>query len=152
MTCRPCSGQNYRDAVRAVQPKRHVGLMKAVLGRLRLQTLLEDKTLKARLAQAGWRRQAAAVGFVFARIAVPIAMAVLALLYLSTPGFAHWTVSSKLLACLGAAAFGAYLPNLMLANTISKRQQVLSRSFPDALDLMVICVEAGVPSKPPFSA
>jgi tight adherence protein C len=32
----------------------------------------------------------------------------------------------------------------MLTNTITKRQQALSRSFPDALDLMVICVEAGV--------
>lgn len=126
------------------QAKRHVGVMKAVLNRLKLQNLLEDKTLRARLAQAGWRHQGAAVVFVFARIAAPIGMMILALVYLSTPGFATWSVSGKLMACGGAALFGAYLPNLMLTNAITKRQQTLARAFPDALDLMVICVEAGV--------
>ncbi|HLN25754.1 MAG TPA: type II secretion system F family protein [Patescibacteria group bacterium] len=126
------------------QPKRHVGLMRMVLGRLKLQNMLEDRDLKAKLAQAGWRRQSAAVVFVFGRIALPIVMLVLTLLYLSSPGFATWQTSSKMLACLGAAVFGAYLPALMLSNTITKRQKALERSFPDALDLMVICVEAGV--------
>ncbi len=126
------------------QAKRHVGLMKAVLDRLKLQNLIEDKELKARLAQAGWRRQSAAVVFVFARVVVPIAMLVLALLYLSAPGFATWKVSSKLVVCLLAAVFGAYLPSILLTNAIKRRQFALSRAFPDALDLMVICVEAGV--------
>jgi tight adherence protein C len=126
------------------QARRHVGLMRAVLNRLKLQNMLDDKTLRAKLALAGWRRQSAAVGFVFARIALPIVMLLVALLYLSNPAYAMWQMSTKLLVCLVAAVFGAYLPNLLLSNTITKRQQKLSRAFPDALDLMVICVEAGV--------
>ena len=125
------------------QATRHVGVMKAVLDRLKLQNLLEDEKLKNRLAQAGWRRQGAAVVFIFSRIALPIVMLVLSLIYLSAPGFATWQTSSKLIVCLLAATFGGYLPNLLLANAIAKRQQILARAFPDALDLMVICVEAG---------
>ncbi len=125
------------------QAKRHVGLMKAVLDRLKLQNLLDNKALRARLAQAGWRQQEAAVILVFARIAVPVVMIVLALLYLSTPGFADWRATGKLVVCVLSGAFGAYLPNLLLTNAITKRQQALTRAFPNALDLMVICVEAG---------
>jgi tight adherence protein C len=126
------------------QPNRHVGMMRAVVDRLKLQTLLEDRALRARLAQAGWRKRSAAVVFVFARVAVPIGMMVLTLLYLSTPGFAAWKFSIKLMVCLIAAIVSAYLPHLMVANAVTKRQKALSRAFPDALDLMVICVEAGV--------
>lgn len=127
------------------QLTRHVGLMKSLLGRLRLQTMLDDKDLRAKLAQAGWRRPSAAVGFVFARIAGPLIFAVVALLYVSSnPAFSQWPVATKAMVCLGCATFGAYLPNVMLSNTITKRQFALSRAFPDALDLMVICVESGL--------
>jgi tight adherence protein C len=126
------------------QPKRHIGMMKAVLDRLKLQTLLDDKDLKTKLAQAGWRGRTSSVMFVFARVAVPIAMLVLALLYLSTPGFASWAFSTKLMVSLIAGILSAYLPQLMLTNAIGKRQKALARAFPDALDLMVICVDAGV--------
>jgi tight adherence protein C len=124
--------------------KRHVGLMKAVLGRLKLQAMLNDKGLRARLAQAGWRRQSAVVTLVFARIAVPLVMLGLAILYMASPAFDQWTVGGKLAAYGGAAGFGALLPGLLLSNAITKRQKLLNRAFPDALDLMVICVEAGL--------
>jgi len=126
------------------QVKRHVGLMKAVLGRLKLQTMIDDRELRARLAQAGWRRQSSAVTFIFARIAVPVVLLLLALLYMSNPAFAAWKLGSKLAIYGGTTLFGAYLPSLMLTNAITKRKKLLSRAFPDALDLMVICVEAGL--------
>lgn len=126
------------------QPRRHVSLMRAVVDRLRLQNMLESKDLRSKLAQAGWRRPSAPVTFVFARIAGPLVMGVLCLLYLSAPAFAAWTVLGKLSVCAAAAVGGAYAPYLALANMVTKRQQTLARSFPDALDLMVICVEAGL--------
>ena len=45
---------------------------------------------------------------------------------------------------LCAAAFGYYLPNMVLKNIIMRRQRELFESFPDALDLMTVCVEAGL--------
>jgi tight adherence protein C len=50
----------------------------------------------------------------------------------------------KLLICAMAAAVGYFIPGILVANTIKKRQQQIIRGFPDALDLMVICVEAGI--------
>jgi tight adherence protein C len=44
---------------------------------------------------------------------------------------------------IGAAALGFYLPNIWLMRETSKRQQIIRLSLPDALDLMVVCVEAG---------
>ncbi|UUZ47572.1 type II secretion system F family protein [Massilia sp. B-10] len=49
-----------------------------------------------------------------------------------------------LLYLLLAATFGTYLPNLLLRNAIGRRQNEIFESFPDALDLMTICVEAGL--------
>ena len=126
------------------QPTRHVNLMKQILERLNLQNLIESKELKAKLAQAGWRRRTAPVIFVFSRTALPIVMLVLAMVYLSAPGFATWKLTSKLIVAVLAAAFGFYLPDILVTNTITKRQKMLARAFADGLDLMVICVEAGL--------
>jgi tight adherence protein C len=127
------------------QLQRHIGLMKSVLDRLRLQNLLENKELRAKLAQAGWRRPSAVVAFVFARVALPLVLLGLTLLYFSAnPYFAAWPWQQRFLAAFVGAIVGAGLPGVMLKNTIQKRQFALSRAFPDALDLMVICVEAGL--------
>lgn len=132
------------------QPRAHVGVMKSVLSRLNLTDVLEAKELKLKLQQAGWRRSGTAVKFTFARIAAPIILFALALLYVSGP-LAHLAGFSKTMICMLALVGGAYLPNMLLTNAIQKRQKVLSRAFPDALDLMVICVEAGVSIEAAFA-
>ncbi len=125
------------------QPKRHVGLMRAVLARLNLQDMLEAKDLRMKLAQAGWRHQTAAVTYTFSRVAAPVVLLALALLYASS-ALAHASFMVRSLVVLGGLAVGLYLPQLMLANAVQKRQQALTAAFPDTLDLMVICVEAGL--------
>ncbi len=134
------------------QPKRHVGVMRAVLDRLKLQNLIEAKTLKRSLAQAGWRRPSAAVTFIFSRIATPVVLTIITLVFVSSsPGFASKTFAVKMMICAGAAAVGYYLPAILLKNTITKRQKALSLGFPDALDLMVICVDAGLSIEAAFN-
>ena len=46
--------------------------------------------------------------------------------------------------CVGAAWFGLQAPMLFLKNAISKRQLQIKRAFPDALDLLLICIESGM--------
>jgi tight adherence protein C len=58
--------------------------------------------------------------------------------------FAEWPVVRTLIGTCIAAALGYYLPALQLASKISKRQTNVLKSLPDALDLMVVCVEAGL--------
>lgn len=125
------------------QPKRHVGLMKGVLDRLKLQEMLEARDLKSRLSQAGWRQPGAAVTYMFSRLAGPVLMLAFALLYAHSV-MAHAAVAVKWLVVAGGGVVGFYLPPLLLTNAVQKRQMALARSFPDALDLLVICVEAGL--------
>jgi tight adherence protein C len=133
--------QSYRG--NRFQAKRHVNLMKAVVERMNVREMLEARELKLRLAQAGFRQNSAQVTYVFARVAVPVVGLVVALVYV-TLFFPDWTFLQQSLAVLGVATAGNYLPNLLLANAVQKRQQAIARGFPDALDLMVICVEAGL--------
>ena len=46
--------------------------------------------------------------------------------------------------CLAATYFGMQLPSLFLKNKIAQRQLSIKRAFPDALDLLLICVESGM--------
>jgi len=120
-----------------------IALMRAVVDRLNLQTLLEAKALKDQLAQAGWRGQSAPLTYIFARVAVPVLLLALGLLYAGTV-FSHLPLQVRLLVLAGAATLGFYLPSIFLVNAIQKRQFLLSRGLPDALDLIVICVDAGL--------
>lgn len=99
---------------------------------------------KQRLQQAGYRGQGAMVTFLFFRLVAPLTFMVLALFYLFVvDDFGQdWPV------LLGAVVFATYVgvkaPELFLKNQKSKRQLQMKRAFPDALDLMLICVESGM--------
>ncbi|NBS47573.1 MAG: type II secretion system F family protein [Betaproteobacteria bacterium] len=94
--------------------------------------------------------------FLNAGIASPHALAsyfgLKALLTLSLPllalvalGWLGVTLDLWVAACLlGLAAAGYYLPNLLLAQAVRRRQRELFEAFPDALDLMRVCMEAGL--------
>src|SRR5580700_5500604 len=57
----------------------------------------------------------------------------------------------KLLAAVGAALFGYYLPDIFVSNRIQSRRDSIMRAFPDALDLMLICVESGMSIESSFT-
>jgi len=56
----------------------------------------------------------------------------------------EYSTLTKISICIGAAYFGVYSPNLFLKNKIQRRQLSIRRAFPDALDLLLICVESGM--------
>lgn len=125
------------------QAKRHVGMMKAVIAKLNLQELLEARELKLKLARAGYRHANAAVTFIFARVALPVVLMALALLYVYSPGFGDHPNTTRLMVALSAFIVGSFLPPIWLSNLAQRRKKLLVRAFPEALDLLVICVEAG---------
>jgi len=128
---------------RTLIPTRHEGMMRAIVNTFKMENLLQAKELRLKLMQAGWRHPSTPVKFIFARIALPIALALGAFIYMyvAKPEAA---MEVRLGVTLVAAVIGYYMPILWLANTIQKRQEALRRGFPDTLDLMVICVEAGM--------
>jgi len=135
---------------RRLQPGRSESWMRAVLTKLKMQDMLEAKDLKRRLIQAGWRGTAAPVTFIFARLVGPIALGGFAWFYVWRV-FPDWTWQKVGLAAVAAAFIGYLLPTLMLSNAVQKRQKILTRAFPDALDLMTICVEAGMSVEAAFN-
>jgi tight adherence protein C len=135
---------------RRLQPGRSESAMRAVIKRLRLQDMLEAKDLKRSLIQAGWRKSSAPVTYIFLRIVLPLVLLGVAAFY-AWEVFPDWSPLKKWLVVLVAGGFGFLLPRLMLTNAVQKRQKTLTRAFPDALDLMVICVEAGMSIEAAFN-
>lgn len=116
----------------------------------KLNELLEAKELRTQMARAGLRGQRAAVNFVFARVATPVILLLIAALYMFT-AFAAKPLYIKLAGILVATYIGYNLPVILLRNRITKRQQKLQRAYPDALDLIVICVESGMSVEAAFA-
>ena len=118
--------------------------MKQIVDQFSLSKWLNTETAKLQLAQAGFRGPQAEVGFLFFRLVAPCAFFLLTLLYV----FAIAHLSYPTIIKFGAAVFAAYLgikaPEVYLRNKISKRQLSMRRAFPDALDLLLICVESGM--------
>jgi tight adherence protein C len=135
---------------RRLQPTRSESQMRFIINKLRLGDMLEQKDLKRRLIQGGMRSNSAPVTFTFVRLALPLAIAVLAFFYIMSL-FPDWSTQMKLLAALVGGAFGWLLPTIFLTNAVQKRQKILTRSLPDALDLMVICVESGMSIEAAFN-
>lgn len=123
------------------QPKRQ---LRSVVDRLNLKNALADEKTMARLRVAGLRGQQALYVFLFARLVVPIILFGLALLYFFGLANTEHPAGIKLSASLVAAMIGFYLPNIYVKNRTTNRQQSIRMAWPDALDLMLICVESGM--------
>lgn len=121
-----------------------VGAMKEIVDRFKLLQSEQTQKAKALLVTAGYRNQDALVMFTFAKLAVPVIMLVLAATIIYGLKFMPNNPIGQMLALLVSAVAGFYLPNIMVTNTATKRQQSIQKALPDALDLLVICAEAGL--------
>ncbi|OCO98790.1 MULTISPECIES: type II secretion system F family protein [unclassified Ensifer] len=119
--------------------------IRQIVERLNLRTaLVDDKTVN-RLKMAGFRSQNALNTFLFARFCLPFLFLLVALIYIFVLGnFADKPLMVRLFFAIGFAYVGFYAPNIVVANAVSKRQTSIRRAWPDALDLLLICVESGV--------
>ncbi len=120
------------------------GFMQQIVDTLNLSSLLETEDIKDKLKMAGFRGQNPLVVFLFFRFALPIVMFVGALVYLFVFRGNDIPPIIKLGISLLAAYVGLYLPNIFLTNLIQKRQESIAKAFPDALDLLLICVQSGM--------
>ena len=112
-----------------------------------LKVLQEDqiKVAQQKLAQAGIRRKDLAVAVIFSRLVGPIVLGGGVALWLyGMGGLADWT-TLKRFGVFAAATIGGYkAADIYLNNLIQKRTDAIRKGLPDALDLLVICAEAGL--------
>lgn len=120
------------------------GFMKQVVEQFNLQKVLETDETRQQLKMAGFRGQAPVVAFLFFRLTMPFVAFGASLFYLFLVKDFELPPLMRLALCFGAAYFGFYLPNLFVANLIQRRQQSIKVAFPDALDLLLICVQSGM--------
>ncbi|MBW8707937.1 MAG: type II secretion system F family protein [Alphaproteobacteria bacterium] len=136
-----------RGALR-VEP---ISYMKATLDRFKLGNILEGEHSRDKLASAGYRGQAPLITFMFFRFVMPPLLFGIVLLYTFVILHLGWPVMQKIAAALVGAAVGFYVPDLFVNNMIARRQKSIMRAFPDALDLMLICVESGMSIESAFT-
>ncbi len=121
------------------------GFMQQIVDALGVRSYFETEELRDTLKMAGLRGQAPLVAYTFFRLAMPPIVTAVALFYLF---FVLTTLAYppmvKVLMALGAGFLGFYLPNMFLSNLISRRQQSIKDAFPDSLDMLLICVQAGM--------
>jgi tight adherence protein C len=119
-------------------------LYKKIVDRLNLQKLLEDPKVLDNLAQAGLRGPKPVSTYYFFRFALPFIFAALAALYVFVISGGGMQFMQRILIIFGAFGAGFYAPTIYLKNAAGKRRQSIVRAFPDALDLLLICVESGM--------
>ena len=105
---------------------------------------LAQEAAREKLVMAGYRGQAPYVTFLFFRMVTPIVMFIGTVLYVFLISHMQQSMTIKIGICVGAAYLGLQAPMLFLKNAISKRQLSIKRAFPDALDLLLICIESGM--------
>lgn len=118
--------------------------MQRVVEQFNLNKWLGQEEARVLLTQAGYRGSAPYVGFLFFRAVAPLVMLLASILYIFVLLDLDQPTTVKLGICISATFFGIQLPPLVLKNKIQKRQLSIRRAFPDALDLLLICVESGM--------
>jgi tight adherence protein C len=118
--------------------------MRTVVEKFKLSEWVGQEAVRAKLVEAGFRGQGPYIVFLFFRMVAPVGMLCASLIYvfLIIELDIAWTL--KLGICIGATYLGINLPNLFIKNRIQRRQASINRAFPDALDLLLICVESGM--------
>jgi tight adherence protein C len=118
--------------------------MKSIVDRFNLAKWVGQEDARDKLVQAGHRGNAPYVAYLFFRMVSPVVAFVVAVLYIFVILKVQQPPMIKLGACLFAAYIGMQVPYFFLKNQIQKRQLSVRRAFPDALDLLLICVESGM--------
>ena len=125
--------------------------MKTTIERLNLRAILESANSREKLSRAGFRGQSAIYTFMFFRFVMPPVVFVGTIVYLFFMSKYNLAPMAKILISFGAAFVGFYSPDVYVQNIIDKRMSSIMKAFPDALDLLLICVEAGMSVESAFN-
>lgn len=120
------------------------GYMVRVVEDLGLREKFDNPELRENLKRAGLRSQSHVVSFLFFRVAAPLVTFFLALFYVFVVTPTGYPTMINVLIALGCGYLGYFLPNVFISNRVSKRQTSIKQAFPDALDMLLICVQSGM--------
>lgn len=120
------------------------GYMQEIVDKFNIQKLLEDPNVTKKLEQAGFRGTRPVAAYYFFRMVLPVAGFLLVAIYIFLINDHGYQAQVKYTLPIAGAGIGFYLPTLYLNNMLAKRRKAIMKAFPDALDMLLICVEAGM--------
>lgn len=118
-------------------------IAQGVVQRFNLLRSREAEKATLKLAQAGWRSHNAVVMYLFLRLVLPLAFGLAAAILVYGLHVVNLPPLKAAAVLIAATLLGSYGPEVFIKNKITKRQHELRKGLPDALDLLVICAEAG---------
>ena len=137
--------QSSRKRQSLIRRSEKTDKMKESLGRMKVLQDSQVKIIQQKLAQAGYRNKELAVFVIFARMVLPIVLgfiAIVALYWIEM--FPDWSSFKRFMGFAALVIAGYKGPELFLKNKANKRSDAIRKGLPDALDLLVICAEAGL--------
>lgn len=126
-----------------IDDKPQLSARESLLALFKLEKLSGARAARQKLIQAGYRQPRALLVYLVARMLLPIGLLLLAFMVVQN---IHKPIpdTMKLLIVFSGAVFGYYLPSILVKNAAQKRQEEIQVTFPDALDMMLICVQGGI--------
>lgn len=119
-------------------------IFKDIVDWMNLADQAEDGEVVRKLRMAGYRGQGPVVTFLAIRLLAAPAIFAIAAVYVFVILPLDYPVFVKLAMVTAASLLGYFIPALYVSNRITKRQKAIRHTWPDALDLVLICVEAGM--------
>lgn len=140
-----------RDAANAKSAQPQAGLqakpsevLSSLVKAFKVSDRLNDGKIVQMLQQAGYRGRAATVKYMAFRIISPLVFFGFSAFYIGVLVTLNQPIYIKVAIVVGATIFGYFLPQILVQNRIAKRKLEIGRAWPDAVDLMLICVETGM--------
>jgi tight adherence protein C len=137
--------QKSRKRQSLVQRSEATDKVKDTLRGMKVLQESQVKIIQQKLAQAGYRNKEYAVFVIFARMVLPVVLGFVGVVVLYwTDTFPDWGSFKRFMAFAALVIAGYKGPELYLKNKAAKRTTEIRKGLPDALDLLVICAEAGL--------
>ncbi|SFU01304.1 tight adherence protein C [Pseudovibrio denitrificans] len=132
--------ENERVALRS-SPKESV---REFVDKYDLKKILSNDNVINKLKMAGYRGASPLYTYLFLQIVLPVSFFALTFFYLQIVLKVDASVGGVFLLSLLAAVVGFYAPSIYVQNQVARRQDSIRLAWPDAMDLMLICVESGM--------
>lgn len=134
-----------RKRVSIVRKNEAADRVRGTLSTLKVLQASQVAAIEQKLAQAGIRKKELAVVVIFARMVLPIVLGGFAAVMIYwVDYFPDWSSFKKFMGFAAAVGIGYKGPEIFIENMVSKRTDAIRKGLPDALDLLVICAEAGL--------
>lgn len=137
--------QSTRKRASLVRKTETTDWMKGILSSLKVLQQSQLEAIQRKLVQAGIRHKELGIAVIFARMVLPITLGGLAAMVLyGINYFPDWSPMKRLMAFTVMLGLGYKGPEIYIHNMVTKRTDAIRKGLPDALDLLVICAEAGL--------